>query len=460
MAERAKVKKRYWLFVLPFVLAFIVWLWYPSFVGFILVNVSGYPAPGQPPPLIWSLPLWFFYTWYVFFAVGVGGFLVVAAWMWKQHPAPKIGRVYPMISFVAPAYNEERNIMRCINSLFKCAVKYRGPSEIIIVDDGSTDSTFEVAWATINSKQRELAHIRAKVVRHVANLGKAEAMRTGVNKAMGEYIATVDADTFWDSAGLTELVDYACATETVAASGYVHPSDGLKERNLFVILQQLEYSQGLGILRQAEALGNAITVVPGPMGLYRAEVLRRLLNEKQVKSVTEDLELTLEMQKKKMKIGYNDNARSMTMAPTTLKRFWRQRLRWSIGWLHNQLEVHRELLLDRRWLTLLLWYNLVPGFLGSLLELIALLSIPVFFWFAPDRLFFLLNLVMFLLLVLVVGVVQQTLALKFAYNRYNYRRLLWYTPLYYALRLINVLAKFTTLLQYTIMGKKGTWYKD
>jgi len=455
----AGARTRYWLFILPFILAFIVWLWYPSFVGFILVNVFGYPAPSQTPPLIWSLPLWFFYTWYVFFAVGVAGFFVVAAWMWKQHPVPKVGRVYPMVSFVVPAYNEERNIMRCINSLFKCAVKYRGPSEIIIVDDGSTDNTFEVAWSTINSKQRELAYIRAKVVRHMANLGKAEAMRTGVNKAMGEYIAIVDADTFWDSAGLTELVDYICATQTVATSGYIHPSDGLKESNLFVVLQQLEYSQGLGILRRAEASGNAITVVPGPMGLYRVEVLRQLLNEKRLKSVTEDLELTLEIQKRKMKIGYNDDARSTTVAPTALRWFWRQRLRWSFGWLHNQLEIHKDLLFDRRWLTLLLWYYLVPGFLGAVLELLALLSIPVFFWFAPDRVFFLLNLVMFLLLVLAVGVIQQALALKFAYNHSNHRRLLWYTPLYYILRLINILAKFTSLVQYSLLGKRGKWHK-
>jgi len=116
-------------------------------------------------------------------------------------------------------------------------------------------------------------------------------------------------------------------------------------------------------------------------------------------------------------------------------------------------------LFDRRWLTLLLWYYLVPGFLGAVLELLALLSIPVFFWFAPDRVFFLLNLVMFLLLVLAVGVIQQALALKFAYNHSNHRRLLWYTPLYYILRLINILAKFTSLVQYSLLGKRGKWHK-
>jgi cellulose synthase/poly-beta-1,6-N-acetylglucosamine synthase-like glycosyltransferase len=404
------------------------------------------------------LPLAFFYTWYVFFAVGVGGFLVVASWIWKQNPIPKSERSYPMVSFVVPAYNEEKNIIRCLNSLFECAVNFRGSSEIILVDDGSTDNTYEVAWDTLNSMRQELVHTRVRLVKHTTNLGKAEALRTGVNKAMGEYVAIVDGDTFWDPHGLSKLVDYMHATKTLAASGYIHPSDGLKERKLFVILQQLEYSQGLGILRPAEALGNSITVVPGPMGLFRSEVLRQLLNETQTKSVTEDLELTLEMQKKNMKIGYDDDARSTTLAPTTLRWFWRQRLRWSIGWLHNQIEIHKDLLLNKRWLTLLLWYSLVSGFFGAALELIALLSIPFFFWFAPDRMFFLLNLIMFMLLVLVVGLVQQALALKFAYSNYNHKQLLWYTPLYFILRLINIFAKFTALIQY-IMGKKGTWHK-
>jgi len=363
-----------------------------------------------------------------------------------------------MVSFVVPAYNEEKNITRCLNSLFECTTNFRGSSEIIVVDDGSTDNTYETAWSTINSKSQELVHIRAKVVRHTANLGKAEALRTGVNKAMGEYVAVVDADTFWDKQGLTKLVDYMHATKTLASSGYIHPSDGVKERKLFAILQQLEYSQGLGILRRAEALGNAITVVPGPMGLYRSEVLRQLLNEKQAKSVAEDLEFTLEMQKKNMKLGYEDDARSTTMAPTTLKGFWHQRLRWSIGWLHNQLSIHKDLLWNRRWLTLLLWYSLVPGFFGAALELIALLSTPFFFWFAPDRVFFLLNLGMFMLLVLVVGIVQQAIALKFAYSHYNHKQLLWYMPLYFLLRLINIFAKFATLIQYA-MGKRGMWHK-
>lgn len=137
----------------------------------------------------------------------------------RQVPIPpvKAERLSSMVSFVIAAYNDEQTIMHCINSVFKAAVAYRGPSEIIIVDDGSSDNTYETAWATLNSKKQELTNIPAKVIKHLTHLGTTETTRTAVNKASGEYVAVVDAKTACDPARLTIIINRIYPTPKTAA---------------------------------------------------------------------------------------------------------------------------------------------------------------------------------------------------------------------------------------------------
>lgn len=193
-----------------------------------------------------------------------------------------------MVSFIVPAFNEERSVSRCIQSLFKCAGKYGGLCEIIVVDDGSKDYTYEIAWSTIKLNQKTYPQVRGKVVRHSANLGKIEAIKTGLDKALGSLIAIVDADTWWMPDTLVRLVDYMLSNGKKAVTGYVHPSDGDAEVNPYVVLQQLEYSQGLGIARCAQSFEDRVLVVSGAIGLYDAHVLRRIFYDRNIRSVTED----------------------------------------------------------------------------------------------------------------------------------------------------------------------------
>ncbi len=169
----------------------------------------------------------------------------------RPEPATPLRHAFPMVSFVVPAHNNEQNIAQCVNSLLKCALKYHGPSEIIIVDDGSTDNTLDIAWAAINSQPGELMQIRSTAVKHMSSLGKDEAVRAGVNKAMGEFIAVIDAAVSCDPAWFNNLVDYMSATGQEIVSSQVQPLRG------------------------------AFSSVPANLMLYRADVLRRQLNEKQ-----------------------------------------------------------------------------------------------------------------------------------------------------------------------------------
>jgi cellulose synthase/poly-beta-1,6-N-acetylglucosamine synthase-like glycosyltransferase len=447
----------YLAFCLPFFLAYVSWVYFPVFAQWLITYGFKYDV-NRLASGIWYITVRFFYTWYTLLAISVAGVWALSAKLVSMKREERRKTCYPMVSFVVPAYNEESNVSRCIRSLFRCAEKYDGLCEIIVVDDGSRDFTYEVAWAVIQLNRRRCPQVRGRVVRHSANLGKVEAVRTGVNRALGSIIAVVDADSWWMSSTLLRLVDYMLLNGKKAVTGYVHPSDGDAELNPYVVLQQLEYSQGLGISRCAQSLSNNVLVVSGAIGLYDADVLRQILNEKSIRSVTEDLEITLEMHKRGVKVGYVNVANSLTMAPLSFGVLWSQRLRWFIGWLHNTLNIHKDLLLKKSWLALLLWYYYIFEYFGAFIDLAALCAFPLLFWFAPDRIFFILNMLVFVPYSFIIGAINQALALKFAYNRHNYRSLLFYTPFYPILRLINILARLASSVKY-VLGDRGNWRK-
>ena len=447
-------KFNYFLLLLPFVLALVSWYYFPILANWLSTTIFGYLPKYEASNMIWHVATIIYYSWFTFLAIGVGGLLAVGAWLSRRKARRKPVDFYPMVTFVVPAFNEEKRLSRCINSLFQCGEKYPGPVELIVVDDGSADHSYEIAYACIQMNMRKYPTMKGRVVRHSANLGKVEALRTACNRAMGQVVAIVDADSWWRAEALQGLVEYMRSNGKVAVTGYVHPSDeGISS---YVVLQQLEYSQGLSIFRCAQALGNAVLVVPGAIGLFEANILRNILNSKGIKSVTEDFEITLEMQKRGYEVGYLNSARCETVTPDSFSSFWGQRSRWFLGWLHNTLDIHRDVLLSKRWLSLLLWYCLIVEYAGAFLELSAIASFPFLFWFSPDRILFVLNLLWFGFYTLMIGVVSQMIALKFAYGQSYSLSLLYYTPFYAILRFINLWARVVSTVRFAF-GHRGNW---
>ena len=109
----------------------------------------------------------------------------------------------PLVSVVIPAYNSEKYIAEAIRSVLEQT--YRN-IEVIVVDDGSTDETFDAATGQI------AGDARFHIVRLPRNMGAADARNEGVRLAKGEFVAFLDADDIWFSQKIATQVGVMLGT--------------------------------------------------------------------------------------------------------------------------------------------------------------------------------------------------------------------------------------------------------
>jgi len=100
----------------------------------------------------------------------------------------------PCMSVVIPAYNEERRLPRGLHSVLDYLVSRDLASEIIVVDDGSTDRTFSLAREFGETVAKRTDKVLYRVVSNAANVGKGFSVARGLELALGERVLFTDAD--------------------------------------------------------------------------------------------------------------------------------------------------------------------------------------------------------------------------------------------------------------------------
>ena len=111
-------------------------------------------------------------------------------------------QMQPYLSIVVPVFNEEDNVRPLFEAIIGSLATFERDYEVIFVDDGSVDSTFERA------RQLAAADHRLKLIRFRRNFGQTPAMAAGIDHARGAVIVTMDGDLQNDPRDIVELVSH------------------------------------------------------------------------------------------------------------------------------------------------------------------------------------------------------------------------------------------------------------
>lgn len=367
----------------------------------------------------------------IFLSIGRMVLMALLAWLQKRRESKEL-RSFPMglvspaplVSIIVPAFNEEVNSIRTIESLLQ---QDYPNMQVVFVDDGSKDNTFSIV-------QQQFAGNEKVKVYTKANGGKASALNTGIEYAEGDYIVCIDADTQLKKDALSLLMrKFFVLNErdgkhqvVGAVAGNVKVGN---EINMITKWQSIEYITSQNFDRRAFDYLNCITVIPGALGGFRKDAVMKSGGFTS-DTLAEDCDLTMRLHRNGYIIRNCNDAISYTEAPETMRQFMKQRFRWSFGVIQCFWK-HRDAVFNPRYknfgmiaLPHILIFQMILPFLAPLADLVLLVSL----------LSAALNIIPIsaghiLLYYLIFSLVDMAgAALAFAYEKEDYKKLLWMIP--------------------------------
>jgi cellulose synthase/poly-beta-1,6-N-acetylglucosamine synthase-like glycosyltransferase len=396
-----------------------------------------------------------------FFAINSYYLVLTAAGFWRTLRVVKEVRrpdqrrllrspLTPPISVLAPAFNEEANVVDNVRSLLMLDYPL---FEVILVNDGSSDLTLARLVEAFDLRKSARSFDRVLpcqairglyesptysnlVVVDKENGGKADALNAGLNLSLYPLFCAIDADSILEPDALLRLVrPFVDAPGiTIAAGGVVRVANGCEihggrvhnvrlPRRALPLIQIVEYLRAFLFGRMGWSTGNSLLVISGAFGLFekRAAVLA---GGYATDSVGEDMELVVRMhryrreRRQPYRIGFIPDPICWTEVPVSFRVLRRQRTRWQRG-LIDTLVRHRAMIGRPRYGSV--GMVALPGFvvfemLSPLIELSGYILVPVMWALgllspAGAWIFFVLA-IMYMVLVSALAVLLEDLAFR------------------------------------------------
>ncbi|MHA2407298.1 MAG: glycosyltransferase [Candidatus Ranarchaeia archaeon] len=237
----------------------------------------------------------------------------------------------PKISVIVPAYNEAKTIGSCIESLQ--ALNYPN-YDITVIDDGSTDNTFE-----------EASHFKGVKLVKQENQGKPSALNNGIRSSTGEIIVTVDADTTIDKDALGAIAERFVSNDQLGAlAGNVKVCP---EPKIINAIQSAEYALGINLIRKGQSVLGCVMIVPGPIAALKREAVEKVGNFSD-DTFAEDFDITVKILKSGYRVEYEERSLAYTDAPKSTEDLIKQRRRWYRGMM-QVLDKHKDMYMNPKY---------------------------------------------------------------------------------------------------------------
>ncbi len=213
-----------------------------------------------------------------------------------------------------------------IRSIDKAASKYAGEVDIVLVNDGSTDRTAEIA-----EEEMILLKYCKGVVYTIKNMGKGAALVYGLERVKGEVLIRVDADSMVGEKVIQHVTRHYSDPTVGSVSGLLFP---LKETSIWQKAVVLLGCQNV-MMRKEHNLTDSILVQPGAFSTFRTDALRKVGSWID-NQLGEDGEITLRMGRHGYRHVFEEKAVAFSDVPNNFHELREQRLRWSIAFFHSR----------------------------------------------------------------------------------------------------------------------------
>ncbi len=241
-----------------------------------------------------------------------------------------VSKDFPTLTVIVPSYNSEKTIGECLQHVLamECPHKF----EVVLVDDGSTDSTREIA-----------SRYPVRIMHRRENKGKAASLNEAIGQARSELIACVDSDTYPPKSLLMRSIPHMGDPNLGAMTFFITVH---KPKTVWQKMQEMEYLFSFGAFPYLGSKFNSILVTPGPLTIFRRTALVKIGGFAE-DNITEDFEMGLKLHRARFRIDYLPIS-IPTEVPVSFSSLMRQRIRWYRGTIYNVL-LYKDFMFNRKY---------------------------------------------------------------------------------------------------------------